>query len=683
MRVFSIARPVTDTSDGQAPIDAPPAETARRLRPSCGALFPAAAILLAILFGFFGGYLDLLVIVCKKYWWNPEGYFRNAIDFPWTVPLGHVVLLFIPGMAVAATNWLRPGTVTLRAATWLFATLAIWAALLRMPLYAACSLLLAAGSGKIISGGIAARGLNPRLMRATLAASLVLLSVLTALSSGRQAAGEYRTLARLPPAPPAARNVVLIVWDTVRAYNLSIHRYPRLTTPNLARWARKGVVYNSALAPAPWTYPSHTSFFTGQWPLKLNSQWKFTLDTPDPTLAEYLGSLGYQTAGFVANTNCCNYETGLARGFAHFEDYVLSPASLLSRTVAGKLILKELVGRGNAYAQKWIELESRDAAKINDAFLNWLNRRRPDRPFFAFLNCFDAHEPFIPRPGFEGRFGTRPTTARDFQLLLDFVGIPKDRLKVADILMARDCYDDCIAYLDEQLGRLLDELQRRGLLENTDVFITSDHGEAFGDHGICGHSYTVNLDEIGVPLVILSPRAPAGRLVDSPVSLRDLPATVVDLLDLPAVSPFPGGSIAVHWGLAPGRLPPSATSPAFSEQAGQTAFQPQPSRRLTGFQLSIVALGRHYIREASGVERLYDLTKDPFERINLIDPGETSEAAAVLRRMLLELLCDNPGSPEVEGAYLKRFRNRLQADVQDATLHEFPVGLDGRTPLDD
>ena len=128
-------------------------------------------------------------------------------------------------------------------------------------------------------------------------------------------------------------------------------------------------------------------------------------------------------------------------------------------------------------------------------------------------------------------------------------------------MMARDCYDDCIAFLDEQLGRLLDELQGQGLLDNTDVIITSDHGEAFGDHGYFGHAFTRRLDEIGVPLVILSPTAPAGRVVDSPVSLRDLPATVVDLLGLSAASPFPGRSLAAYWKLAPGEVPPRPHQP--------------------------------------------------------------------------------------------------------------------------
>ena len=77
--------------------------------------------------------------------------------------------------------------------------------------------------------------------------------------------------------------------------------------------------------------------------------------------------------------------------------------------------------------------------------------------------------------------------------------------------LARDCYDDCITFLDHQLGVLLDRLQAQGLLENTDVIITSDHGEEFGDHGFMGHSYSLTLDEIGVPLVILAAGARRGE----------------------------------------------------------------------------------------------------------------------------------------------------------------------------
>ena len=114
----------------------------------------------------------------------------------------------------------------------------------------------------------------------------------------------------------------------------------------------------------------------------------------------------------MANTNCCNYETGLDRGFAHYEDYPLTPRSLLGRTVAGKWILENLLSFGDHYDKKWIGLQSRGAREINDAFLDWLRRRRTDRPFFAFLNYFDAHAPYMPPAGLAGRFGIRPGPRR-------------------------------------------------------------------------------------------------------------------------------------------------------------------------------------------------------------------------------------------------------------------------------
>ncbi len=501
---------------GIAPMDSTPTKTADRRPPARVPLSPMGAVLLAISLGLCGGYLDLGVILFKSFWLNPEGSVRCARDFPWTVPVSHAILLAIPGVVVAAVNQLRPKALSLNAASWLFATIAIWSALLRLPIYGACSLLMAAGLARPIADAIVARGLRSRPLRSSLAAILGLLVVLAALSSGRRSVGESRALAALPPAPPGARNVLVIVWDTVRASYTSLHGYPRDTTPNLVGWARRGVRYDRALAPAPWTFPSHCSFFTGQWPFRLNAQWKYTLEASHPTLAEYLGSNGYQTAGFVANTASCNYETGLDRGFAHYEDYALTSRSLVGRSVAGTWILENLVSFGDYYEKKWIGLQSRGAREINGAFLDWLGRRRPDRPFFAFLNYFDAHAPYIAPAGHQGRFGIRPRTPVDYRVLLDFTLMNKDRITKRDVWLARDAYHDCIASLDDQLGRLLDELQGRGILSDTDVIITSDHGEEFGEHLFFGHAHNTNLDAIGVPLVILSPARPRAGWCPAP-----------------------------------------------------------------------------------------------------------------------------------------------------------------------
>jgi arylsulfatase A-like enzyme len=638
--------------------------------PSAGAV-----VLLLVSCGLAAGYLDLAIIVAKKYFWNGLKNYATAADFPWTVPAGHVALVVAAGSLVAVVHRLWPRPLSLGARSWLIVTLAFWVALLRMPLYGVSSLILAGGLARLLCGAAAAHCRRPRQVRWTFAALLGLLIVLAALSSGRRALREAQAMARLPAPPPNARNVILIVWDAVRAGNLGLYGYSRGTTPNLARWARKGVRYSLALAPAPWTYPSHTTFFTGFWPFQVVSQWKYTLDAPVPTLAEYLSSRGYETAGFSANTLCCTYETRLDRGFIHFEDFPLSWRTFLGRTVAGGWILENILYRGDFFESKWIRLQSRDAQAVHRAFLDWLGARSPDRPFFAYLNDFDAHEPYVPPQAWAGRFGIRPRTATDYRFLLEYGKPGWKSLQNRDIWMARDCYDDCIGYLDDQLGHLLDALESRGILDNTLVLVTSDHGESFGDHGVFLHANGVFLDEVAVPLVILSPGAPAGRVVAEPVSLRDLPATVLDQLGLSSASPFPGHSLADYWPLAPGAVPAKVT-PALSEHATVTAFQ--QSENLEGLrrrdvQMSLVAQGRHYIRDGMGSEQLYDIRRDPVERTNLVDPADTSLLATDFRHMLLGVLNENHGSKEAEDAYLTAYRQWLESIAGEERATAQPI----------
>src|SRR5262249_14710331 len=161
--------------------------------------------------------------------------------------------------------------------------------------------------------------------------------------------------------------------------------------------------------------------------------------------------------GFAGNTQYCSYETGLDRGFIHFEDYPLTPRSFLARTAAGSWLVSNVLDRADPYARKWLRYQARDARGINDAFLDWLRRRRRDRPFFCFLNFFDAHDPYVPPPDSLGRFGIPPRTPQDFRFLREFPAsgyygkVVQVSATLRELVMARDCYDDCIAFLDDQL----------------------------------------------------------------------------------------------------------------------------------------------------------------------------------------------------------------------------------------
>ena len=207
------------------------------------------------------------------------------------------------------------------------------------------------------------------------------------------------------------------------------------------------------------------------------------------------------------------------------------------------------------YTGRWYDLVPRskehekNAESINRAFLRWLTgRSEPTRPFFAFLNFNDAHSPYeVPDPTTAG-FGLRPTSSSQRHTLREFTGLDKTLLSTEDVRMFNDVYDDSISYLDRQLGSLLDDLTRRGLLENTLVIVTADHGEHIGDHQLFFHGNSLYRQSVQVPLVIVAKNGvPAGQMVAEPVGLSDIPATVIDLLGLGPDRTFPGRSLARYW----------------------------------------------------------------------------------------------------------------------------------------
>ena len=332
--------------------------------------------------------------------------------------------------------------------------------------------------------------------------------------------------------------------------------------------------FDLAFSTSSWTLPAHASLFTGRWPHELGIDWKLPLRGDVPTLAEYLASHGYDTAGFAANLDYCTREAGLARGFAHFEDFPLELYDTFARYIALGNRLEEIsdwacvLGRllekctGRSF-HEWIP-RSREHAKngadVDRGFLAWLSRRHErTRPFFAFLNFNDAHTPYeVPDRSVPG-FGLRPASALDRLSLLGWPAADKSKHSARNVRMAIDVYDDCISYLDRRLGILLDELTRRGVLDDTLVIVAADHGEHLGDHFLFFHGCSLYRQLVQVPLVIVDPKGAAGRVVGEPVSLRDLPATIVDLLGLATDAPFP-------WPVARGLLepgPPGGRLPRF------------------------------------------------------------------------------------------------------------------------
>jgi arylsulfatase A-like enzyme len=280
-----------------------------------------------------------------------------------------------------------------------------------------------------------------------------------------------------------------------------------------------------------------------------------------------------------------------------------------------------------AVDQLWwlLEANRKEAAAVNRQFLDWLARRRqPERPFFAFLNYFDAHYPYeLPETGIH-RFGSKPRNNREASVIRDWMVLLQKGASPHQISLARTAYDDCVADLDEQIGRLIDELERRSLLERTWVIVTSDHGESFGEQpGVFWHGTSLYRAQLHVPLVILPPRGgPLPRIVSEPVSLRDLAATIVDVLGWRADSPFPGPSLARFWqGSAPlASAKAAAPAQALSEVVPLDSFGPDPSQWLHKPRWPLAALTEGdwtYIRREGNVrEELFHLREDAREQHN-------------------------------------------------------------------
>ncbi len=391
---------------------------------------------------------------------------------------------------------------------------------------------------------------------------------------------------------------------------------------------------------------------TARWPHELSAGWQSPLDGTHTTLAEHLGARGYDTAGFVANLDYCSRETGLNRGFAHYEDDLIRFGDVFTRYIAlgSRLDLLTPASVLNRFLKTYFgdtydviprsKEHVKNAATINGSFLDWLTwQRGRNRPFFAFLNYNDAHSPYeVPDRSIPG-FGLRPVSYVDRLTLRSWDTLDKMTLSQAHVQMAIDVYDDSVFYLDHQLGILLDELTRRGVLENTLVIVASDHGEHLGDHGLFFHGCSLYRQVLGVPLVIVDPtRVPPGRVIAAPVSLRDLPATVLDLLRLNENTPFPGRSLSRFWtSKGPGiELHSEPLLVETGKPPGLTNQGREPVAK--GPMQGLIADGMHYIRSADGGEELYFLTSDPDETSNVAALPFAREILEQIRTKLAAVL---------------------------------------------
>lgn len=376
-----------------------------------------------------------------------------------------------------------------------------------------------------------------------------------------------------PAAPGPAPHVLVYVIDCLRADHVGAQGYARPTTPHIDAFARQAVVFEQAWSCASWTKPSVGCLLTGLPGLRHGAR---TLDDAlDPrvtTLPEAFERGGYASAAFVDNPFVSAAAFGLTRGF----DLVRrAPAALGQRNV------NSLEG---------------DAFKLHRALAPWL-QAHADRRFLLYAHSIDLHAEYRPRPPFTRLF-TRPgAPARDV-----------------------DLYDTELRANDEAFGRLLALLRDLGLYERTLIVLTADHGEEFGEHGTWRHGHTLNQGLLHVPLIVKPPGpARAGRRVAAPVSNVDVLPTLLDLAGLPPLAGVEGRSLRA---LIEGRAEPPPRT-IFAEQLSpKEALYAARDGRYKAVQQLLPRPAR----------RLYDLTLDPHERVDLA-AAPPAGARALLREL--------------------------------------------------
>lgn len=412
-------------------------------------------------------------------------------------------------------------------------------------------------------------------------------------------------------------NLLMVVLDTVRADHLGSYGYRRNTTPKLDRWVTSQATrYANSNSTSSWTLPSHASLFTGLFPdehgatrprpedaagLDLQA-WPACALRPDVTpLAERLTAQGFHTAAIVANITFLRHEFGLDRGFARYDDR-------LSTYLPKRIALAQMTGKTLHLGA----LPYRRARTISDIALGWIAEHfeaHAEVPFFLMLNYMDAHAPQVPPAPFKHAFE---------EPLPNFEPGPAgaaQRARYFDEL----AYDRGLAYADDQLNRVLADLDARGQLEHTVVVLTSDHGEAFGEHGYWLHGWNLHAETVSVPLLIKPAEAsPKARVEATPVTGADVMNLSLEALGLPRVELR--AAEAEH--LAAGMLGQLYMTEHLIEKFAAKGW-PNPGLR----QMAWLEGPRKFLVSDAAPVQAYDLLADP-EELQPLELNAPERAAA-------------------------------------------------------
>jgi arylsulfatase A-like enzyme len=423
-------------------------------------------------------------------------------------------------------------------------------------------------------------------------------------------------------------NVLLVVFDTARADAFEPFGAPPGATPTVAQLAAGGATSRTAVATSNWTLPSHASLFSGALPraMGLGRDGARPRDVlaanADRLLAVALARAGWATGAISTNPWVSSIH-GFGLGFAEFVD-----VRQRRHAPGGGL-------RGQA---EWLADAVRadlDAgmADVEEVLARWLASRAADEPFFWFVNLMECHSPYLPPVPYNdlGPFG-RLRAGREagrYQSHRGFVLACLGELDLPDGVRERmrHLYARSVLSMDDWLARLLERLDGAGVLDETLVILTSDHGENLGEGGMLGHGLSLDDRLIRVPLIASGPRsedfADVASLADVPRSI----ASAVGLKDHPWTVP------ACPDGILLSEVDGLATfDPTMAQKVADEWHLPARAVQRLSEPLTCAVDGRFKLVRQGHVDTLHDLDADPLEEMDAA--GRHPEVVARLRAAL-------------------------------------------------
>jgi arylsulfatase A-like enzyme/Tfp pilus assembly protein PilF len=378
----------------------------------------------------------------------------------------------------------------------------------------------------------------------------------------------------IAPLKPSDLNVLLFTFDTTRADHIGCYGYPLIQTPNLDALAAEGVRFQNVTAQCPLTLPSHSSIFTGTYPFYhgVRDNGGFYLEEDRVTLAEVLRQAGWSTSAFIG-AFVLDSRWGISQGFDYYYDNF------------------------DFAKYKKISLDSvqREGGEVIKAFFEWFEKNAPKK-FFSWIHLYDPHTPYEPPEPYRTQYG-----GQEYGL-----------------------YDGEIAYADSLVGRVLESLRQKNLLEKTVVIVVGDHGESLGEHHESSHGFFIYDATLSVPLIIRIPSAALrGKTIAAQVRNIDLMPTICDLLGLTAPADVQGESL----------LPLIAGRSAGPEREVYSESY-YPRYHYGWSELKSLRTANYKFIQAPRPE-LYDLILDPREQNNIF--GRESSLAEKFARDLEKL----------------------------------------------